>query len=293
MLKQNTTIFAQYPVRRFGGALCQEAPLFYQHGAKRNWYASANTSRDLKSGHPTGTLNPGAALFPQKSGGMASRNVIAGAGTTAFAITGGVNGEATIVGSGDITSATAQLVISMVATLAGSGTVADADLRGYLNAVATLTGSGDITAAIAALGWLGAATSGSGTISSATPYATGTLAATIRGYSDLTPEGLRDLVWNATAASYTTSGTMGQKVNSAASGGVDLNALAAAVWQYVIENGLTAENVLRIYGAVLSGKVSGAGTGTEVFTGLDGTTVRVTSTVDGDGNRTTVVVDGA
>lgn len=209
------------------------------------------------------------------AGAMASRNIISGSGSQASAITGGVNGQAALAGAGDITSATAQLVISMVATLAGSGTVADADLRGYLNAVATLTGSGDITAAIAALGWLGAATSGSGTISSATPYATGTLAATIRGYSDLTPEGLRDLVWNATAASYTTSGTMGQKVNSAASGGVDLNALAAAVWQYVdrtiTENpGVTAAELVSALNAttipVDIAKVNGvtvSGTGAE------------------------------
>ena len=41
--------------------------------------------------------------------------------------------------------------------------------------------------------------------------------------------------------------------------------------------------------AVISGKASGAGSGTEVFVGMDGSTVRVTGTVDDDGNRTAVV----
>ncbi len=37
-----------------------------------------------------------------------------------------------------------------------------------------------------------------------------------------------------------------------------------------------------------SGKLTGGQTTTEVFYGLDGTTVRVTSTVDEDGNRVVV-----
>lgn len=40
--------------------------------------------------------------------------------------------------------------------------------------------------------------------------------------------------------------------------------------------------------AIAAGRVSGAGTGTEVFKGLDETTTRVTVTVDGSGNRTDI-----
>lgn len=55
-----------------------------------------------------------------------------------------------------------------------------------------------------------------------------------------------------------------------------------------IETGKTVRQAMRIMAAVLAGKVSGAGTGTEVFKGLDGSTVRVTVTTDPAGNRTNV-----
>jgi hypothetical protein len=45
---------------------------------------------------------------------------------------------------------------------------------------------------------------------------------------------------------------------------------------------------MRITAAAAIGKVSGAGTGTEVFKGLDGSTTRATVTVDASGNRTGV-----
>jgi hypothetical protein len=202
--------------------------------------------------------------------------------------------DATLTGSGDITSAVASLIVSMLATITGSGTISSADAKAFLNMLATITGSGTISNAdLTGLGELIASLTGSGTAAGSTITGTGALSATIRGYGDLTPEGIRDSVWNALAVSYNTAGTMGAKLNSAASGGVDYNALAAAVWQYVIESGISAEEAMRIYGAVLAGKVSGAGTGTEVFTGLDGTTVRVTSVVDSSGNRTSVTVNGA
>lgn len=61
----------------------------------------------------------------------------------------------------------------------------------------------------------------------------------------------------------------------------------------IVEGSYTADEVLRIMAAALAGKVSGAGTGTETFKGLDGTTDRIVSTVDANGNRTAVALDGA
>jgi len=71
----------------------------------------------------------------------------------------------------------------------------------------------------------------------------------------------------------------------------DISAVTDAVWERIIEGGYSAEEMLKISGAVLAGKVSGAGTGTEVFKGVDGVTDRITSTVDDDGNRTEVVIN--
>jgi hypothetical protein len=55
-----------------------------------------------------------------------------------------------------------------------------------------------------------------------------------------------------------------------------------------IEANTTLRQAMRIVAAVLAGKVSGAGSGNEQFTGLDGATLRVEVTTDPAGNRTNV-----
>ena len=63
------------------------------------------------------------------------------------------------------------------------------------------------------------------------------------------------------------------------------------VWSKALET-LTAEEMMRVMLAALAGKVNGAGTGTENFRDQADTKNRITSTVDGSGNRSNVVVDG-
>ncbi|MEN6458592.1 MAG: hypothetical protein ABFC63_06645 [Thermoguttaceae bacterium] len=53
-------------------------------------------------------------------------------------------------------------------------------------------------------------------------------------------------------------------------------------------DGKTLQEALRIMAAVLAGRVTGAGTGTETFKGLDGATVRAIVSTDADANRTNV-----
>jgi hypothetical protein len=57
----------------------------------------------------------------------------------------------------------------------------------------------------------------------------------------------------------------------------------------VLVDGETLPSALQIIAASVIGKISGAGTATEIFVGLDGNTTRATVTVDVDGNRTNVV----
>ena len=59
-----------------------------------------------------------------------------------------------------------------------------------------------------------------------------------------------------------------------------------------IEVGLTLRQAIRLMGAVLIGKLSGAGTGTETFRNpVADTKARVTATVDPSGNRTAITTD--
>lgn len=59
-----------------------------------------------------------------------------------------------------------------------------------------------------------------------------------------------------------------------------------------VETGLTFRQALRLFSAVLGGKLSGAGTGTEVFrNAVADAKARVTATCDGVGNRTAITTD--
>lgn len=235
MLVGNYSVLQKSPGRFIAGsatsAESQVRSNFNKSGSNRNrFYVDQTTVALSLYAVPTGTYPEIAWVLPQVAGEIASTQPIQGAGTQTGNLAGGLNAEAGLTGAGDITSAVAQLIISMAANLAGDGTVSAADLRGFLQAVANLSGSGDLTATAAALAWMDAATDGSGTVTNATPYATGNLSANILSYGALTPEGIRDAVWNAIATNYNLTNTMGNKLNSAASGGIDYNALAAAVW---------------------------------------------------------------
>lgn len=67
--------------------------------------------------------------------------------------------------------------------------------------------------------------------------------------------------------------------------------IAAVVWGSVVDGTITAEQSLRLMNAILGGKVSGAGSGTETFRDPDDTKNRVVATVDTSGNRTAITKD--
>ncbi len=66
-----------------------------------------------------------------------------------------------------------------------------------------------------------------------------------------------------------------------------------AVWDEPVEGGLTARQLVRVMAAALAGKAAGGGTTTVTYTGVDGVTTRITATVDANGNRSVVNVNGA
>lgn len=67
--------------------------------------------------------------------------------------------------------------------------------------------------------------------------------------------------------------------------------IAAAILAASVETGATVKESLRLSNAVLGGKVSGAGTGTETFRNLADTKDRLVVTVDSSGNRTAITLD--
>ena len=69
--------------------------------------------------------------------------------------------------------------------------------------------------------------------------------------------------------------------------------IAAAVWQRVLEGGLSAEAMQRIQLAALVGETSGVGSTSETYLAQDGTTARVVADFDASNNRTSVTLNGA
>lgn len=167
---------------------------------------------------PSGYYSPGWVVQSIKSGGMSSYLTITGEGDLSATILAIRLALADLTGSGDLT-AEGSLVVQLIADLIGSGDITDANVQAFLAAVAALSGSGAISSATATgLGELLSALTGTGTVTS-TSTGTGELSADIVSFGDLTVEGMREAVWSAVAASYNEAGTMGNKMNSAASAG--------------------------------------------------------------------------
>jgi len=66
---------------------------------------------------------------------------------------------------------------------------------------------------------------------------------------------------------------------------------ATTVWNKLIETGYTATQIMKLFASVLLGKVSGAGTGVEVFRDINDTRPRVTAIISAEGNRNTITLD--
>lgn len=68
---------------------------------------------------------------------------------------------------------------------------------------------------------------------------------------------------------------------------------AAATWQYIVESGLTAEQIVRILTAAIVNKTTGIGTPIEHYRDRADTKDRITATFDSEGNRIAITLDGA
>ena len=71
-----------------------------------------------------------------------------------------------------------------------------------------------------------------------------------------------------------------------------VNAIVPAIFSYIVENGLTLKDNLRLYLAVLTGKTTGVGTAQNEFLSNDGLIVRIRTTFDTAKNRLTVFLYG-
>jgi hypothetical protein len=194
---------------------------------RNNWRPLRNRfeAMDRLSGIPSGHLSPSAWVLPQFGGGMSSRNASIGISATGNGALGrGISGSAAVAINA---MATGQLIAGAVGT-ATIGLSGSASITAILSAVGSASIGISASADLGALGWLeGSSSIGlDGTLES---YAIGHMTGTTEESSVLTPGTIASAVWGALSTENNTSGTMGAKLNSAASGGVDYGDMADAV----------------------------------------------------------------
>lgn len=205
-------------------------------------------------GYPNGHTAPSSVMLPQKAGAMSAYTSVVGVGSAAATGALGVNAKGS---SNGVAAAFAlgQLVASAFGSSSGVGG-ASAIVTGALFSSGIAPGVGGANANASALGWASGTAAGVGS---------GVLAAYAAGFMSGT----------------TDSATL-----------LTADDIAAAVHKYVVESGLSFEEITRINHAVLAGKVNGAGTATENFRDVSDSKNRLTVSADEFGNRTMVVADG-
>lgn len=259
-LHGNRSVLHKSPGRFLNGGLGIMRSAFNKHGMMRNAFQAYSPL----SATPYGHLSPSAWVLPKTAGGMSSRNVtridLSGAGS----IVGGV----TSPGSASLTFTVADAAGQLISSGSGSSSMTFSTNTPLLTASLSAVGGAAFTLAASAA--LGAEASASGSASfliamaasilpandappartasasfaitgTLTPYAIGAMSGSTVDTSVLTSDGIAGAVWSSLAAQFAEAGTMGAKLNSAASGGVDYAALGAAVWASVSRTLTSAE----------------------------------------------------
>lgn len=225
MLLQNRTLHAQYPYTMRGASTTATASgnLRSQLGARGSSQLARFCNSDWYKwqSFPSGYGVDSSIFPPLTAGGLGAANgAIVGVGSATGTLQGAKEMAATITGSGSLTTANLSLLVPLAATILSQGIISSAPMQATISLAATLAGSGDVTAGLGLLANCVATLTGSGSVSDANLYGTASLSATIyvnEGTASVAQ--MAEGVWNALAADYNDSGTMGQKLNGAASAG--------------------------------------------------------------------------
>jgi len=230
-LKTNTTLLAQLPLRQIGGSPGTFRSM-WGRGDRMNQSVGEGIPSKL-AGIPSGHLAPSSWVLPYKPGAMSAFTFV---GATVIVDPLAVSAGKNAVGSTDITFTVGPSQLNLVVSAVGNANITFT-LTGLLQSVAPASGNANITFTVgpSTLGAL-AGVFGNVTVTIAadgTIRAIGNLEGAITPFTELSPQNLAAAVWQAIAADYNDTGTMGNKLNLASSGGIDYDTLAQAVWTYV------------------------------------------------------------
>lgn len=197
----------------------------YSNYKPGGWYSfydpdiqSHKTRDNSRASFPTGTQPHYSWIVAPKGGELTSTTQINGDSDMSASMANGINIVSSLAGTGTISSGALSLVTSMIATIACTGTLTGS-MVGTIQMAASLAGSGDITGSLNMLSGMVANLAGTGAISADLKGKLFMAADIYVNQSEATVQQIVDAVWNALAAEYDLSGTMGEKLNGAGSAG--------------------------------------------------------------------------
>lgn len=185
---------------------------------RQRYYADTADGLPTTASLPTGTEPPYSYNLAYKGGEMSSTTLIVGESDITGSIAQGINISGDIEGTGTISEASLSNVVSMIADLTGAGTLS-ASMVGTIQMAADLVGGGSIEAGLGLLANCVANIMGVGTIDSDLKGTLSMAAEIYVNQSQAEVQQIVDAVWNALAAEYDLTGTMGEKLNGAGSAG--------------------------------------------------------------------------
>lgn len=252
---------------------------------RMNRFLSLNPTASTPDGYGVKTFLP-----PVTAGSMSTQQRVASASGDSYLLAGGPmagSGSISMTVEGGMSLVVGMSANTVMASLTGNGMVLKLTIGLNGEGSWSLTGTPNLAMIVPF--------DGSGAVASLTGTSDLRGRLSMEGewtpFTELSPEGLAAAVWNSLLSQYQDDGTAGKALSLASSGGVDLNALAQAVWQYIIEAGFSAEDLMRIQSAALAGTSTKAGA-TITFKGVDGTTDRIIGSFDAENNRTGAILDG-
>lgn len=264
MLIGNYTITNKCPIRFLAGSASSPETgmraTFQRNGMERDrFYVSERTTAIKTWSEPTASYPPYCyTIIPQRGSFMSSRREtwasftatatglrgMPGEGSATFSITtNNPAGELIVSGSGSASFAVTVNAPLLTASINGSGSASFAITAGtpILGAIADLTASTSFAITtnspiILPLDDSSPLRTGSATFSfsaSLVRYAVGHMTGSALPYTELSPQSLASAVWDSVLVDYQQDGSAGKSLSTASSGGVDLNLMAQAVWEYV------------------------------------------------------------
>lgn len=176
-----------------------------------------NGEQIKRDSFPTGTNPPYSLMMGDSGALLSSSNTTNGVGSLTGSFAMGRAISSTINGTGALTSNLSLIIQLACSALNGSGTLT-ASMTSIVQVASTMAGSGNLSGSLKLLAGVVCSMTGSGEIT-ANLKGIANLEADITPFTELSPENLAASVWNSLAASFNTAGTMGNKLNSAASAG--------------------------------------------------------------------------